>query len=107
MLGHSVSNLGIGTTQENVKAVLEFPTPTNIKSLKRFIGLAVFYRKLVEDFAQVAVPLYRLFKKDVAWNWDDKCQAAMDHLKAGLTQAPTLAHPNYNKPFSSTQMPPP
>jgi hypothetical protein len=40
-----------------------------------------------------------LMKKDVSWEWDDNCQAALDHLRTALRQAPTLAYPRYNKPF--------
>ena len=50
-LGHRVSNLGIGTLEETVRAVKEYPRPHNVKSLQRFLGLAVYYRKFVKNFA--------------------------------------------------------
>lgn len=98
-LGHRVSNLGIGTLEETVRAVTEFPRPHNIKSLQRFLGLAVYYRKFVKNFARIAAPLYELLKKETEWKWEEKHQKAMEELKERLTTAPVLAHPDYNKPF--------
>ncbi|KAI5448788.1 hypothetical protein NCC49_006590 [Naganishia albida] len=63
-LGHRVSNLGIGTLEETVRAVTEFPRPQSVKSLQLFLGLAVYYRKFVRNFARIAAPLYELLKKD-------------------------------------------
>jgi hypothetical protein len=98
-LDHSISNLGIGTTSEKIKGVKEFPTPTNTKALQRFLGLAVYYWKFVKDFAQKAAPLYKLLKKEQAWEWDKAAQQAVQQLQEAFTTSPTLAHPNYNKPF--------
>ncbi|KAI5454141.1 hypothetical protein NCC49_005131 [Naganishia albida] len=98
-LGHTISNLGIGTADGTVKAVTEFPRPANKKELQRFLGLCVYYRRFVKDFSKMALPLYRLTKDDVRYEWDDSCQAAFESLKEKLTTAPTLAHPDYERPF--------
>lgn len=98
-LGHTISNLGIGTADGTVKAVKEFPLPTNKKGLQRFLGLCVYYRRFVKDFSRLAKPLYNLIKDDVKYVWDAECQQAFDNLKTKLTTAPTLAHPDYSKPF--------
>lgn len=98
-LGHQVSNLGIGTLEETVRAVKEFPRPHNVKSLQRFLGLAVYYRKFVKGFAKIATPLYELLKKDKEWKWEERQQKAMEEIQEKLTTAPVLAHPNYTKPF--------
>jgi len=41
-LGHSLS------TRENIKA---YPRPTNLRTLKRFIGITGFYTRFVPDFS--------------------------------------------------------
>jgi hypothetical protein len=98
-LGHTISNLGIGTADGTVRAVKEFPRPTNKKELQRFLGLCVYYRRFVKDFSKIALPLYHLTKDDSKYIWDEDCEDAFGKLKEKLTTAPTLAHPNYDKPF--------
>jgi hypothetical protein len=98
-LGHTVSNLGIGTADGTVKAVKEFPEPKNVKQLQRFLGLCVYYRRFVQGFAKIAAPLYNLLKKDTPYKWDEPCVKTFDTLKDKLTSAPVLAYPNYEKPF--------
>jgi hypothetical protein len=46
-LGHTVSNLGIGTAEGTVEAVKKFPRPTSVKEIQRFLGLCVYYRRFV------------------------------------------------------------
>jgi hypothetical protein len=98
-LGHTISNLGIGTADGTIKAVTEFPKPTNKKELQRFLGICVYYRRFVKDFSKIALPLYHLTKDDAKYIWDEPCQAAFERLKEKLTTAPTLAHPDYERPF--------
>lgn len=98
-LGHTISNLGIGTADGTVKAVREYPLPTNKKELQRFLGLCVYYRRFVKDFSKIAKPLYHLVGDNVKYHWDETCQQAFEELKLKLTTTPTLAHPDYSKPF--------
>lgn len=98
-LGHTISNLGVGTAEGTIKAVKEFPRPNNVKELQRFLGLCVYYRRFVKDFSIQAGPLYNLLKNDVKYVWDEKCQRTFDTLKEQLTTAPVLAHPDYEKEF--------
>lgn len=98
-LGHTVSNLGIGTLEETVRAVKEYPIPHNVKSLQRFLGLAVYYRRFVQNFARLAAPLYELLKDGVPFKWTSRQDEAVNNLKNALTSAPVLAHPDYTKPF--------
>jgi len=98
-LGHRISDLGIGTSEGTVRAVNAFPRPHNIKTLQHFLGLTVYYRRHIKDFAKLAAPLYACLKKDAKWDWDSECEGAFIRLKQKLTSAPILAHPNYEQPF--------
>ena len=64
-LGHTVSNLGIGTADGTIKAVKDFPQPTNVKELRRFLG--PYYRRFLKDFSRIATPLYNLMRKDAPY----------------------------------------
>src|SRR5436190_16279062 len=62
-LGHIISENGIQPDPSKLKAIREFPTPTKVKDVQSFIGLAGYYRKFIEDFSKIAKPLTKLTKK--------------------------------------------
>ncbi len=47
---------------KKVQAVLDWPVPTSVKEVQRFIGFVNFYRKFVRNFSSVAVLLTALTK---------------------------------------------
>ena len=95
-LGHEVSNLGISTQTEKTEAIKNWPTPTNVKEVRSFLGLASYYRRFVKDFASIAKPLHQLTEKKRAgrFEWSSACQLAFDELKHRLTSTPILAYPS-------------
>ena len=90
---------GIKMDQEKVKAVLDWPAPSNIKGVRSFLGLANFYQRFIQDYAQVERPLNDLLKKDVVFEWTETQQYAFDTLKRKFTTAPVLAYPDINCQF--------
>jgi len=49
--------------------VLSWPEPKNIKDVRKFLGLANYYRRFIKDFAWVARLMNMLIRKDVKWQW--------------------------------------
>ena len=98
-LGHLVSAKGIYPNPAKTKAVKEFPIPTNVKAVRRFLGLASYYRRFVPNFAKVASPLHALTRQDVPFQWTAQCQQAFERLKDLLTSPPVLAYPNFAAKF--------
>ena len=96
LLGHVVTPEGISPNQDKVRVVQEFPTPTNLKQLRSFLGLANYYRRFVRGFSNIANPLT---KKNVPFVWTVACAEAFDKLKRALVSAPILAYPNFWEPF--------
>ena len=92
-LGHTVSSHGVETNPDTVEKIKNFPVPHNLRQVRRFIGLASYYRKFIKDFAAIAQPLHLLMKKDVRFRWSEECDQAFQHLKTCLTTAPVLAYP--------------
>ena len=56
-LGHTISEHGIKLDQKKVKVVKKFPTPTNIKSIREFLGLSGYYRRFIKNYAKVSKSL--------------------------------------------------
>ena len=109
-LGHIVSKDGISPDPEKVRVILEWPTPTNVKDVRSFLGLANYFRKYVNHFSEMAIPLTNLTKgniskrksKSTSIEWDESCQRAFDAIKHALSTAPVLALPDFTKPFVLT-----
>ena len=56
------------------------------------MGFANFYRRFIPRYSDIVIPLTRLTRKDVPWNFDDRCRAAFESLKLSFTSAPILSH---------------
>ena len=98
-LGHIVTPQGIQPDPDKITAVMHFPTPTTLKEVQRFLGMAGWYHRFVPGFSQVAEPLNTLKKKGVRFLWTEACQKAFDTLKNFLTTPPILGHPNFQLHF--------
>ena len=98
-LGYLVSARGITADPGKVKAVTEFPIPTDLRSLRAFLGLTSYYRRFIPSFSAVAQPLYYLTRKNTPFLWTAECDVAFTCLKRALTEAPVLAYPKFGQPF--------
>ena len=98
-LGYVVSASGIAADPGKVQAVVEFPTPHDVRTLRAFLGLTSYYRRFISRYSAMANPLYGLTHKDTAFDWTPKCEDAFNQLKAALTEAPVLAFPQFGRPF--------
>jgi transposase InsO family protein len=98
-LGHIINEKGISVQQHKVKAVNEWPQPKTRKDVKSFLGLTGYYRKFVHGYSKIALPLTELTKTQVTFVWGEEQQKAFDELKAKLTSAPVLAHPDPSRQY--------
>ena len=98
-LGFVVSKMGISADPKKVKAVQDFPTPLDLKSLRSFLGLASYCRRFIPCFSSIGQPLHALTKKDAPFVWTGSCEEAFNQLKNLLTTAPILVYPDFEKEF--------
>jgi len=82
-----------------VVTILEMPNPTNVHTLKSFIGLCNYYKIYVQDFSIIAHPLHALLKKDVVWTWSEEAKETFNTLKENLLEFPILKRPDFSKVF--------
>ncbi|KAI2665219.1 Retrovirus-related Pol polyprotein from transposon 17.6 [Labeo rohita] len=78
-LGKQVGQGCVRPVVAKVEAILQFPTPSNKRELRRFLDMAGYYRGFCRNFSAVVSPL-------------------TDHLSSSLN-APVLSAPNFEKPF--------
>ncbi len=99
-LGYVISQEGVAMDESKVHAVLNWPLPSTIKELQRFLGFANFYRRFIRGFSSIAAPLTNMTKKGSRrLQWTAEAHKAFDQLKRQFTTAPILHHPDPNSPF--------
>lgn len=74
-LGHIVSAASVATDPTKICAIEDWPTPSCVKDLHSFLGLAGYYRKFIHHFGIICQPLHALLKKGALFIWTS------DHLK--------------------------
>lgn len=99
-LGYIVGEGTLQTDPSKVSAIVEFPIPKTVKQLRRFLGLAGWYRRFISNFADVTGPLTDLLKKSKSFTWTEQANSAFNLLKTKLASAPVLVNPDFTKPFT-------
>ena len=100
-MGLLLSEKGIGTTEERVKAVREFREPQNASEVRSFLGLVTYSSRFIPDFATQSEPLRKLIKKDVKFEFGKEQQHAFESLKDAVSDSGTLA---YYKRYAPTRI---
>ena len=98
-LGHILTKEGIQPNPDKVKCILDFPTPTKVKSLRSFLGASGYYRKHIKNYSVIAKPLYNLTKNNCKFLWTPDCQKAFDDLKQALSKEPVLMFLSFHDRF--------
>jgi len=98
-LGHVVGHEGTKPYPSKIDVVVQFPVPKIVTDVRSFLGLTGYYRTYVQGYSRLAIPLFELTRKDVAFVWDLGCQNAFEALKGALVAAPVFIRPNFKKPF--------
>jgi hypothetical protein len=62
--------------------------------------MAGYYRRFIEGFAKIAIPMTALLAKKAEFKWTPACQESFEMLKQKLTTAPVLVLPDVHKLFS-------
>uniref|UniRef100_A0A8C1YSB8 Gypsy retrotransposon integrase-like protein 1 n=1 Tax=Cyprinus carpio TaxID=7962 RepID=A0A8C1YSB8_CYPCA len=99
-LGYIISPGGVAMDEKKVNAVLNWPEPTTLKELQRFLGFANFYRRFIRNFSTVVAPLTSMVKKGAhRLQWSESTHQAFQTLKQRFSNAPILCHPDPSLPF--------
>ncbi|XP_077870167.1 uncharacterized protein LOC144363091 [Saccoglossus kowalevskii] len=114
-VGHVVSEEGVKPDPDKIEALVTWPTPTNIKQQKSFLGFCGYYRRFVEDYSKILKLLNDLtagylppklkqkhrtksnptiamsVTEPFGDRWTIQCQRAMEIIIDRLTKTPVLA----------------
>ncbi len=122
-LGHIVSEKGVETDPEKIKALTTWPVPTDLKELRSFLGFAGYYRRFIQEYSHIVKPLNELTsgypplrkgakrpdksagtqyhnpREPFGQRWNPDCQKAFDLIIQKLTSAPVLGFANPQLPY--------
>jgi len=59
-LGVVIGPNGIEMEKEKVDGILSWPRPKTVRDVRKFLGLANYYRRFIKDFARVTRPMNML-----------------------------------------------
>ncbi len=93
-LGHHVDSRGISPLKRHVQVLSDFPPPTDIKQLQRYLGMINFYRRFLPGIAGTLQPLTDLLRGNPkTLVWSESANAAFVAGKAALASCTKLVHP--------------
>nr|GEV52032.1 putative reverse transcriptase domain-containing protein [Tanacetum cinerariifolium] len=93
-LGHIVSADGITMDPAKVEAITKWLRPTTVTEVRSFLGLAGYYRRFVEGFSLLALPLTKLMRKGEKFVWNEEREKSFEELKRRLVSSPILTLPS-------------
>lgn len=121
-VGHIVSADGVATDPDKIQAVAKWPQPTDLKSLRSFLGFCGYYRRFIANYSAIVRPLTELtkgyaptqrgrkqamdknktyLKESEPFNdrWNQSCTDAFQSIIQCLINAPVLAFADPAKPY--------
>nr|GEX23549.1 DNA/RNA polymerases superfamily protein [Tanacetum cinerariifolium] len=85
---------GITMDPAKVEAITKWPRPTTVTEVRSFLGLAGYYRRFVEGFSLLALPLTKLMRKGEKFVWNEEREKSFKELKKRLVSSPVLTFPS-------------
>nr|GEU86231.1 reverse transcriptase domain-containing protein [Tanacetum cinerariifolium] len=96
---HKIFKNRIEVDKDKVDVITKLPHPTTVKGICSFLGHTGFYRRFIQDFSKIALPMTHLLKKDTPFFFSNECIKAFKTLKRKLTKAPILVALDWDLPF--------
>jgi hypothetical protein len=104
-LGFIISREGVSMDERRVAAIKEWPAPKTYREIQVFLGFANFYRRFIQGYSKITVPLSGLLKgskegkKSGPFQWPDDADQAFRRLRDAFVKAPMLIHFNPTEPI--------
>lgn len=104
-LGYLVSADGIKPLPSKVEAIKNFPKPTTVLELRRFLATLNFYRRFLPHAASSQAILNEYLKgvkkgSKIQIKWTDQASIAFEKCKSEIAEAALLAHPVPSAPLT-------
>ena len=84
-IGYVISSEGIFMDPTKVRMVLEWHIQRSMRDVQCFVGFVNFYRKFIQDYSKLILPLIQLTKKGQSFVWIVEADFAFVDLKKAFT----------------------
>ncbi|GJZ12877.1 reverse transcriptase [Tanacetum coccineum] len=95
---HVITGEGVATDPSKIKAIKNWPIPSALKKLRRFLGLTGYYKRFIKSYAMISQPLNALLKKN-SFQWSNAVEVAFEKLKQAMMEALVLGLPDFDQEF--------
>lgn len=97
-LGFTINKDGYKPPEAKVKTIIEFPKPSNVSELRRFLGMLNYYRGLIPKMAHIQAPLNEYLKNSRKndkrkIDWSEPANQAFEQCKQELARNARLSFP--------------
>jgi hypothetical protein len=102
-LGYRINRHGMRPGSEKTEAIKQFPEPQTQQDIRRFVGMANYFRGHIPHFAQIAKHLTRLTCRNSPWTGGPlpgEAKEAFGKLREALASAPVTALPRPDLPYT-------
>jgi len=120
LLGFVITPQGVGMESDRISTIEDWPTPKPSRDVQVLLGFTNFYRRFIQKYAKVTLPLSELLKNadtadeppkgrprhqtsencgKVKWEWTRQADVAFRKLKRTFTEAPIPQHFDPAKPI--------
>ena len=98
-LGMIISENQLRMDPVKLSGIAKWPTPTNVKDVRSFLGFGNYYRRFIHDYGNITRLLNDLLAKDKTFEWNQEQQDTFELLKKKFQESPVLLMPDMTKPF--------
>jgi hypothetical protein len=89
-----ISKDGILVDPKKVEAIVDWEKPKDVREIRSFLGLAGYYRRFIEGFSKISLPMTRLTRKGTTFEWTTECDDSFQELKRRFSTTPVLTLPS-------------
>ena len=83
--GNVLTRNGIKPAQSKIKAIKDWPTPTNVKELQSFLGMVNYLSRFIPNLSRLHAQLQALTRKDTSFVWTLVHDKAFHSLKCAIS----------------------
>lgn len=82
-MGYVLTKEGLQANPERVQPILEYPRPSTVKELRRWVGLIGWYRRFIQNVAELLAPLTDIMKGEskTKLDWTPEAEEAFINTK--------------------------